>query len=138
VNIQYANEQLTIQRDDTSKILFRRPSYCPFTNLFLQNNSSQIPVNPSNKIALGVVILFESHDHRVLLTRRAAHMRTFPSCWVCPGGGIEKTETVKYYSLFFSILSHRFSFSYYKLAYENYTKKSALKFKRMNSKQPRL
>jgi ADP-ribose pyrophosphatase YjhB (NUDIX family) len=22
-------------------------------------------------------------------------MRTFPSCWVCPGGGIEKDETVR-------------------------------------------
>lgn len=111
VNVQYENEQLIIQRDDTSKILFRRPSYCPFTNLFLQNNSSQISVNSSNKIALGVVILFESHDHHVLITRRAAHMRTFPSCWVCPGGGIEKNETVKFILLVFfcQILSRKIS-----------------------------
>ncbi|CAF3666405.1 unnamed protein product [Adineta steineri] len=94
VDIHFENDQLIIKRDDTSVILFRRPTYCPFTNLHFQNNSSSIPDNPLNSIAVGVVILFESHDHRVLLTRRASHMRTYPSCWVCPGGGIEKNETL--------------------------------------------
>jgi len=119
VEIRFENDQLIIQRDDTSTILFRvrflfwshdsfeicfiidkRPSYCPFTNLHFQNNSSIIPDNPLNSIAVGVVILFECHDHCVLLTRRASHMRTFPSCWVCPGGGIEKNETVNLSFLF--------------------------------------
>ena len=72
----------------------------------MQNNSSQIPDNPSNRIAVGVVIVFESHDHHVLLTRRAAHMRTFPLCWVCPGGGIEKNETVTI-SYDFHMVLHR-------------------------------
>ena len=56
--------------------------------------------HPSNAIALGVVVLLESADHRVLLTRRASHMRTFPSCWVCPGGGIEQGETVSRHRVF--------------------------------------
>ncbi|CAF4084414.1 unnamed protein product [Rotaria magnacalcarata] len=95
VDICFEHNQLTIQRNDQSIILFRRPSYCPFTNLHLQNNSSNIPNNPSNSIAIGVVVLFESHDHRVLITRRASHLRTYPSCWVCPGGGIEQDETIE-------------------------------------------
>ncbi|CAF3929495.1 unnamed protein product [Rotaria sp. Silwood2] len=94
VDICFENDELIIQRNDQSTILFRRPSYCPFTNLHLQNNSSIIPDNPSNSIAIGIVVLFETHDHRVLITRRASHMRTFPSCWVCPGGGIEQGETL--------------------------------------------
>ncbi|CAF1193352.1 unnamed protein product [Adineta ricciae] len=94
VDIHFEDGQLTIQRNDTSKILFRRPPYCPFTNLYFQNNSSTIPVKPSNVIVVGVVILFECHDNRVLLTRRASHMRTYPSCWVCPGGGVERNETL--------------------------------------------
>ncbi|UJR13861.1 hypothetical protein I4U23_000869 [Adineta vaga] len=94
VDICFENDQLIIQRNDTSKLLFRRPSYCPFTNLHLQNKSSSIPVNPSNNIAVGVVILFESHDHYVLLTRRASHMRTFPSCWLIQAGIRELHEEV--------------------------------------------
>ncbi|CAF1220292.1 unnamed protein product [Adineta ricciae] len=94
VDIHFEDGQLTIQRNDISKILFRRPPYCPFTNLYFQNNSSIISVNPSNAIMVGVVILFECHDSRVLLTRRASHMRTYPSCWVCPGGGVERNETL--------------------------------------------
>ncbi|CAF1206518.1 unnamed protein product [Rotaria sordida] len=94
VDISYENDQLIIQRNDKSIILFRRPSYCPFTNLYLQNNSSTISDNPLNSIAVGIVVLYESHDQRILITRRASHMRTFPSCWVCPGGGIEQGETL--------------------------------------------
>ncbi|CAF1006867.1 unnamed protein product [Rotaria sp. Silwood1] len=94
VDVCFENDQLIIQRNDTSTILFRRPSYCPFTTLHLQNNSSTIPDNPSNSIAVGIVVLFETHDHHILITRRASHMRTFPSCWVCPGGGIEEGETL--------------------------------------------
>jgi hypothetical protein len=33
-------------------------------------------------------------------------MRTFPLCWVCPGGGIEKNETVNIFYDFHRII-HR-------------------------------
>lgn len=42
---------------------------------------------------LGVVgAVFDQND-RVLLTRRARHMRSFPGSWVMPGGGLEPGES---------------------------------------------
>lgn len=37
---------------------------------------------------VGVAVLLESSDHRLLLTHRAEHMRTFPGIWVPPGGHV--------------------------------------------------
>ncbi|CAE7469462.1 phzS [Symbiodinium sp. CCMP2592] len=34
----------------------------------------------------------EDPSGRVLITQRAAHMRTFPRCWVFPGGGVDEGE----------------------------------------------
>ena len=40
-------------------------------------------------LRLGVCAVVLDDQDRVLLTRRAAHMRTFPAAWVLPGGGLE-------------------------------------------------
>ena len=34
----------------------------------------------------------EDPNGRLLVTQRAAHMRTFPRCWVFPGGGVDEGE----------------------------------------------
>ena len=34
------------------------------------------------------------HHGKVLLTKRREHMRTFPRCWVFPGGGVDEGETL--------------------------------------------
>jgi hypothetical protein len=45
-------------------------------------------------LSLGVVVLLIDSEDRILLTRRAGHMRTFPSAWVLPGGGVDANEQI--------------------------------------------
>lgn len=46
-----------------------------------------------------VSVLVESSDERILLTRRAAHMRAFPGVWVPPGGVWDKGESVSHFQV---------------------------------------
>jgi len=72
--------------------LLTHPSFCPILNL-PPKDLPAIPSDVLNRgIDVGVVTLLESSDNRVLLTRRAKHMRTFPGVWVPPGGHIEGGE----------------------------------------------
>lgn len=41
-------------------------------------------------IYVGVAIILESSDSRIMLTQRADHMRSFPKTWVPPGGHLGK------------------------------------------------
>ena len=43
---------------------------------------------------LGVVGAEFDATGRVLLTRRAPHMRSFPGSWVMPGGGLDPGESM--------------------------------------------
>ena len=43
---------------------------------------------------LGVCVLLERCDGGVLLTRRHETMRSFPRCWVLPGGGVDAGESL--------------------------------------------
>ena len=53
--------------------------------------SAPMPTLGSDRgVAVGVCVLVESSDGRVLMTRRASHMRTFPGVWVPPGGHVGK------------------------------------------------
>ena len=36
----------------------------------------------------------KDHLGQVLLTQRGQHMRTFPKCWVFPGGGVDPAESL--------------------------------------------
>jgi len=67
---------------------------CPAAYLDEQNYYD----NPDSKrvkpyVALGAVGLIVDPQNRVLLTRRAAHMRSFPNAWVMPGGTIDPFES---------------------------------------------
>ena len=50
------------------------------------------PRYPFARVAAAVLLV--DVKGRVLLTRRAAHMRTFPGAWVAPGGGLDVGETL--------------------------------------------
>ena len=45
-------------------------------------------------VQLGVVAAVSDPRGRILLTRRAAHMRSFPRAWVMPGGGLDEGESL--------------------------------------------
>ena len=45
-------------------------------------------------VRLGVVVLLMDDEGSLLITRRAAHMRTFPRAWVFPGGSQDPGETL--------------------------------------------
>lgn len=48
---------------------------------------------PIKHCSLAVSVLIENADTgRVLITRRAKHMRSFPCVWVTPGGSIDETD----------------------------------------------
>ena len=44
-------------------------------------------------ISLAAVVAPLDQHGRVLLTRRPRHMRTFPGCWVLPGGSVDPGES---------------------------------------------
>lgn len=44
---------------------------------------------------LAVAVVLTDEHGRVLLTRRRAHMRTFPRAWVLPGGGVDPGESLR-------------------------------------------
>ena len=52
-------------------------------------------------IDVGAVVILETSDNKILLTKRAMHMRTFPGVWVPPGGHIGNYD---YQSIYFMYL----------------------------------
>ena len=54
-----------------------------------QDMSNAKPVRQDPRVESHKV---EDPDGRLLITQRAAHMRTFPRCWVFPGGGVDEGE----------------------------------------------
>ncbi len=77
------------KEDDPNVGVMRHPPFCPIR---LLKHDSEVEVEAemaSRGINVGVVALVESSDNRVLVTRRASHMRTFPGVWVPPGGGLD-------------------------------------------------
>eukprot|EP01043_Picozoa_sp_COSAG02_P005054 COSAG02_NODE_135_length_34565_cov_80.368856_8_plen_272_part_00 len=66
---------------------------CPAQGLaavdWYRNNPRRMP-----HMRLGVVGAVFDTDGRVLLTRRASRMRSFPGSWVMPGGGLDPDESM--------------------------------------------
>lgn len=66
---------------------------CPTVELRERNYySSNEPYKPF--VSLSAVAVVVDSQNRVLLTRRAAIMRSFPKAWVMPGGGIDPGESI--------------------------------------------
>ncbi|XP_027228660.2 nucleoside diphosphate-linked moiety X motif 17 isoform X1 [Penaeus vannamei] len=71
------------------------PPFCPVQHLDEDGIASLDPEIYNRGVDVGVAVILESIDNRLLLTRRAPHMRTFPKTWVPPGGHIEEGETLE-------------------------------------------
>lgn len=62
----------------------KRPAFCPVHSL-TPSLSSQLSESIRERgVDVGCALILEASDGRVLLTRRAAHLRTFPGVWVPP------------------------------------------------------
>lgn len=75
-----------VDENDKNSVLLKHPPFCPMLTV----DTTEIGQDILNRgVNTGVCALVESSDNFILLTRRAAHMRTFPGSWVPPGGGID-------------------------------------------------
>ncbi|CAL8248970.1 unnamed protein product [Lota lota] len=76
------------------RVPLKRPAFCPFKHLSV-TQAAAIPLDVQNRgVDVGVAVLLQSANQRVLLTRRAASLRIFPGVWVPPGGHVELDETL--------------------------------------------
>ncbi|XP_071549450.1 nucleoside diphosphate-linked moiety X motif 17-like isoform X2 [Panulirus ornatus] len=74
---------------------FQHPPFCVARKITAEEKAALPPEVRGRGIDVGVCILLEASDGRLLMTRRAQHMRTFPGMWVPPGGHIEEGETLE-------------------------------------------
>uniref|UniRef100_A0A8C6WTR1 m7GpppN-mRNA hydrolase NUDT17 n=1 Tax=Neogobius melanostomus TaxID=47308 RepID=A0A8C6WTR1_9GOBI len=94
VNFKLEQNRFILFRDSTNRVPLRRPSFCPIKHLSAPE-AAAIPLDVRERgVDVGVAILLQSSNQRLLLTRRAKHLRIFPNVWVPPGGHIEPDETV--------------------------------------------
>lgn len=78
--------------EDPKAVLLRHAVECPVYKITTETTYSQESMNRG--VGMGVAILLTSLDQKVLVTRRAPHMRTFPGVWVPPGGHVEPGESL--------------------------------------------
>lgn len=69
-------------------LLLQRPSFCPIHGLTPSIKSELLEATRDHGVDVGCALILESCDGRVLLTCRAAHLRTFPGVWVPPGQSV--------------------------------------------------
>lgn len=95
VSCSLEKNQFIINRDDTGgRITLKRPAFCPIKHLSVAE-AAAIPSDVQQRgVDVGVAVILQSANQRVLLTRRAKHLRIFPNVWVPPGGHIEPDETL--------------------------------------------
>ncbi|KAM9783244.1 nucleoside diphosphate-linked moiety X motif 17 [Neosynchiropus ocellatus] len=86
--------QFIIHRGEGRRVPLKRPSFCPIKHLSV-TEAAMLPQDVQQQgVDVGVAVLLQSANHRVLLSRRAAHLRIFPNNWVPPGGHVELDETL--------------------------------------------
>ncbi|KAI1885987.1 hypothetical protein AGOR_G00209410 [Albula goreensis] len=75
-----------------TEITLKRASFCPFKYL-TSSEAATLPEDVLGRgVDVGVAVLLQSVNQKVLLTRRAANLRIFPNVWVPPGGHVELDE----------------------------------------------
>lgn len=96
VAVSLHNNRLHIAVPDTttSPIKIKHPSFCPIHSLTPQEVTKLPEDILSRGIDCGAAVILEAGDGKVLLTRRADSLRTFPGIWVPPGGHIEENESL--------------------------------------------
>lgn len=98
VSCELKNNQLILssetELENVPSGLLTHPSFCPIHSM-TDKEATDLPKEISERgVDVGVVVILETVDNNILLTRRAKHMRTFPGIWVPPGGHVEAGETL--------------------------------------------
>lgn len=76
------------------RILLKRPAFCPIKQLSV-TDAAAIPLDVQQRgVDVGVAVLLQTANQRVLLTRRTKELRIFPNVWVPPGGHVGPDETL--------------------------------------------
>jgi hypothetical protein len=75
------------------RVFLEHAPLCPVSHATNERRQARGVFN-HGLLKVASVLLLRDHDGRCLITRRGAHMRTFPSCWVFPGGQIDPGETL--------------------------------------------
>jgi len=94
VGFEYSNGQLTLYPSNEG-IRLEHPPGCPCCFLTKNDISNLDQANLATGVRVGVSVLVQSVDKKVLITRRAKHLRTFPGVWVPPGGHMEERESLE-------------------------------------------
>ncbi|XP_071324927.1 nucleoside diphosphate-linked moiety X motif 17 [Trachinotus anak] len=95
VNCSLEKNQFLLFRGDKGRgVPLKRPAFCPIKHLSV-TEAAAIPLDIQQRgVDVGVAILLQTANQRVLLTRRAKELRIFPNVWVPPGGHLEPDETL--------------------------------------------
>ncbi|XP_064609192.1 nucleoside diphosphate-linked moiety X motif 17-like [Liolophura sinensis] len=95
VNAELRDNGLLVSDGDSKvPVKIGRPPFCPFHHL----NETEIKRLPGDVLNGGVfsgtAVIVHTGDNKILLTRRASHLKLFPGVLVPPGGHIEGNETI--------------------------------------------
>lgn len=94
VSCSLEKNQFILFRGDEGRVRLKRPAFCPIKHLSV-TEAAAIPLDVQQRgVDVGVAIILQSANQRVLLTRRAKELRIFPNVWVPPGGHLEPDETL--------------------------------------------
>lgn len=92
VHCSLENNRFILRAGEKGGVPLKRASFCPFKYLSI-TEAAAIPLDVlSRGVDVGVAVLLQSANQKVLLTRRASCLRIFPSVWVPPGGHVELDE----------------------------------------------
>ncbi|TSK34761.1 Nucleoside diphosphate-linked moiety X motif 17 [Bagarius yarrelli] len=93
VNCSLENNQfLLCEGSQERAVPLKRAPFCPI-KLLSPSEAALIPPDILQRgVDVGVAILLQSANQRLLLTRRAHGLRIFPNVWVPPGGHVELDE----------------------------------------------
>ncbi|KAG7335946.1 hypothetical protein KOW79_000639 [Hemibagrus wyckioides] len=86
------NRFLLFEGSQERGVPLKRAPFCPIKLLSPSEAESIPPDTLRRGVDVGVAILLQSANQRLLLTRRAQALRIFPNVWVPPGGHVELDE----------------------------------------------
>ncbi|CAH2327233.1 nucleoside diphosphate-linked moiety X motif 17 isoform X1 [Pelobates cultripes] len=80
------------QFSNSISVQLKSPAFCPIRNIS-SSQAASLPQEVRNRgVDVGVAVLLQSVNQKVLLTRRTKNLSIFPNVWVPPGGHIESGE----------------------------------------------